>query len=163
MTVIIYKNLDILNSNLQKNNICKNSANAFMDSSITARSCTETSGRGTQNSDQGSVGLAQRALLLAGSHSETDGANFYNLCRVFFFIYLIGHWKQVAWPCRLKKISNHRVKWMHQPVGCLVIRHPLNLGCGYYDLGLICLCPRLFQLLRVGHRLEKPVSCSLEV
>ena len=163
MTVIFYKNFDILNSNLQKNNICKNSANAFMDSSITARSCTESSGRGTQNSDQRSVGLAQRALLLAGSHSETDGANFYNLCRVFFFIYLIGHWKQVAWACRLKKISNHRVKWMHQPVGCLVIRHPLNLRCGYYDLGLIFLCPRLFQLLRVGQRLEKPVSCSLKV
>ena len=49
-----------------------------MDSSIDSdhsweSHSTGSSGRGTQHSDQGSVGSVQRALLLTSGHDETDG------------------------------------------------------------------------------------------
>lgn len=54
-----------------------------MDSSIDSdhsweSHSTGSSGRGTQHSDQGSVGSVQRALLLTSGHDETDG----NLARL---------------------------------------------------------------------------------
>lgn len=58
-----------------------------MDSSIDSdhsweSHSTGSSGRGTQHSDQGSLGSAQRAVLLQSGHDEADGIYFDN----FFFI-----------------------------------------------------------------------------
>ena len=80
-----------------------------MDSSIDSdhsweSHSTGSSGRGTQHSDQGSLGSAQRAALLASSHDETDGTIF--LQRQIFSFKILSHnlnvslSLQVAWTCR---------------------------------------------------------------
>jgi hypothetical protein len=88
--------------------------NPFMDSSIDSdhsweSHSTGSSGRGTQHSDQGSLGSAQRAGLLPGSHDEVDGKCL--AARLF------GHW----WRQSLFNVSLLQVAWT-----CCSLRFPIT-------------------------------------